>query len=159
TGSDGYTPFVSAAGDALASSSAIDDVTNVRTDGALVNGSSTGVGGIEPETIGKAYVFEWKDGDESALAKLGTTGAVVSSNWADDHNVGVGDELQITSTADKKATVTILGTFEPPPFYPLLESVNVSTQLFDSLYERPRNRWTWANVAGDPTPENQRQLQ
>jgi len=159
TGGDGYTPFVSAAGDALASSSALENVTSVRSEGGLVNGSSTGVGGIEPDTIAKAYVFEWKDGDDSALAKLGTTGAVVSSNWAEDHDVGVGDELKITSIAGKKATVTILGTFEPPPFYPLLESVNVSSQLFDSLYERPRNRWTWANVAGDPTPESQRQLE
>ena len=159
TGGDGYTPFVSAAGDALASSSALENVTSVRSEGGLVNGSSTGVGGIEPDTIAKAYVFEWKDGDDSALAKLGTTGAVVSSNWAEDHDVGVGDELKITSIAGKKATVTILGTFEPPPFYPLLESVNVSSQLFDSLYERPRNRWTWANVAGDPTPASQRQLE
>ena len=159
TASDGYTPFVAAAGDSLGSSSAVESVTSVRSDAGLVNGSSAEVGGIESDTIAKAYVFEWKEGDESALAKLGTTGAVVSSNWAEDHDVGVGDELQITSTADKKATVTVVGTFEPPPFYPLLESVNVSTQLFDSLYDRPRNRWTWANVSGDPTPESKQQLE
>jgi putative ABC transport system permease protein len=159
TASDGYTPFVSAAGDALASSSGIEDVTSVRSDAALVNGSSTGVGGIDPDTIAKAYVFEWNEGDDGALAKLGTTGAVVSANWADDHDVGLGDQLQITSTSGDKATVSVVGTFEPPPFYPLLESVNVSSQLFDSLYERPRNRWTWANVAGDPTAESKRQLE
>jgi putative ABC transport system permease protein len=71
----------------------------------------------------------------------------VSSNWAEDHDVSVGDTVEIRSTADKTADVTVVGTFEPPPFYPLLESVNVSTELFDSLYDRPRNRWTWANVA------------
>jgi len=65
----------------------------------------------------------------------------------------------LRSTADKAAQITVVGTFEPPPFYPLIESVNVSTQLFDSLYDRPRNRWTWANVPGDPNDENRAQLE
>ena len=67
--------------------------------------------------------------------------------------------MTIRSTADRAAKVTVVGTFEPPPFYPLLESVNVSTELFDSLYDRPRNRWTWANVAGDPTDESRAQME
>ena len=67
--------------------------------------------------------------------------------------------MAIRSTADRTAKVTVVGTFEPPPFYPLLESVNVSTELFDSLYDRPRNRWTWANVAGDPNDENRAQME
>ena len=66
--------------------------------------------------------------------------------------------MTIRSTADRTAKVTVVGTFEPPPFYPLLESVNVSTELFDSLYDRPRNSFTWANVEGDPTEETQAQL-
>src|SRR4029079_11017589 len=65
TGGDGYTPFVSAAGDALASSSALENVTSVRSEGGLVNGSSTGVGGIEPDTIANAYVLQWEEGQHS----------------------------------------------------------------------------------------------
>jgi putative ABC transport system permease protein len=62
--------------------------------------------------------------------------------------------LTLRSTADRSAKITVVGTFEPPPFYPLIESVNVSTELFDRLYDRPRNRWTWANVAGEPNTSN-----
>jgi ABC-type antimicrobial peptide transport system permease subunit len=93
------------------------------------------------------------------LATLGTENAVVSSNFAEDHGIEVGDAITIRSIADRTARVTVVGTFEPPPFYPLLESVNVSTELFDSLYDRPRNRWTWANVDGDPTDENRAALE
>ena len=75
------------------------------------------------------------------------------------HDIGVGDVVTIRSTADRTAKVTVVGTFEPPPFYPLLESVNVSTELFDSLYDRPRNRWTWANVAGESTTANRAQME
>ncbi len=159
TSLDGYTPFVSAAGDALATSPAPEMVTSVRSDAGQVNGDTTEIGGIEPDTIADAYAFDWKEGDESVLATLGKDRAIVSSNFAEDHDISVGDVVTIRSTADKTADVTVVGTFEPPPFYPLLESVNVSTNLFDSLYDRPRNRWTWANVNGDPNDENRAQME
>ena len=154
TSSDGYTPFVKAAGDALATSPVPESVTSVRSDAGQINGATAEVGGIEPDTIADAYVFDWEEGDDAVLAKLGTTGAVVTSNFAEDHDIGVGDTITLRSTAGESANVEVLGTFKPPPFYPLIESVNVSTELFDSLYDRPRNRWTWANVAGDPNAEN-----
>jgi putative ABC transport system permease protein len=154
TSLDGYTPFVAAAGDALTGARGTEVVTSVRSDAGLVNDVTTEVGGIEPDTIAEAYVFDWRDGDESVLATLGTDKAVVSSNYAEDHDIAVGDVLTLRSTADRSAKITVVGTFEPPPFYPLIESVNVSTELFDRLYDRPRNRWTWANVAGEPNTSN-----
>jgi putative ABC transport system permease protein len=159
TSQDGYTPFVASAGDALAASSVPELVTSVRSDGGLVEGDSAEIGGIEPDTIAAAYVFDWRDGDDGVLATLGTKNAVVSSNYAEDHDIGVGSVLTLRSIADRTATVTVVGTFEPPPFYPLLGSVNVSSELFDSLYDRPRNRWTWANVAGDSTDEDRAQME
>ena len=156
---DGYTPFVAAAGDALAASPVPEVVTSVRSDAGQVDGDTADVGGIEPDTITEAYRFIWTNGDDSVLATLGTTNAVVTENFADDHDIVVGDTVTLRSTADRTAEVTVVGTFEPPPFYPLIESVNVSTELFDSLYDRPRNRWTWANVAGDTNEENRAQLE
>ncbi|MBA2385041.1 MAG: ABC transporter permease [Actinobacteria bacterium] len=35
----------------------------------------------------------------------------------------------------------------------------MSRELFDRLYDRPLNRWTWANVAGDPSAESTAQLE
>jgi putative ABC transport system permease protein len=159
TSLDGYAPFVSAAGDALADSPVPEMVTSVRSDAGLVNGDSAEIGGLEPDTIADAYVFDWKEGDDSVLATLGTENAIVTSNFAEDHDISVGDTLTIRSTADKAADVKVVGTFEPPPFYPLLESVNVSTQLFDSLYDRPRNRWTWANASGEPNDADRAKME
>jgi putative ABC transport system permease protein len=159
TSLDGYEPFVAAAGDALAASPVPEVVTSVRSDAGLVNDVTTEVGGLEPDTIAEAYVFDWREGDESALAELAESGAVVSSNYAEDHDISVGDTLTLRSTADRSAEITVVGTFEPPPFYPLIESVNVSTELFDELYDRPRNRWTWANVPGEPREENRAELE
>jgi putative ABC transport system permease protein len=160
TSLDGYSPFVSAAGEALAASDVPELVTSVRIEGGQVDGETARIGGIEPGSITEAYVFRWRDGDDSVLASLGTgASAVISSNWSEDHDVSVGDVLTIRSTADRTADVTVVGVFEPPPFYPLLQSINVSTELFDSLYDRPRNRWTWANVPGEASDENRAQME
>ena len=159
TSQDGYTPFVGAAGDAMAASPVPEVVTSVRSEGGLVNDSTAEIGGIDADKIAEAYVFDWREGDESVLAALGTENAILSHNFAEDRDIEVGDVLTLRSTADRSAQVTVVGTFEPPPFYPLLESVNISTELFDSLYDRPRNRWTWANVPGEPNDLNRARLE
>jgi putative ABC transport system permease protein len=52
----------------------------------------------------------------------------------------------------------VKGIYEPPPFYPILGSVSITTSTFDSLYERPRNQFTFANVPGDPTEATSKDL-
>jgi putative ABC transport system permease protein len=153
TASDGYTPFTAAAGDALAASPAPELVTNVRSGVALVNDDDTEVSGIDPDKIAAAYSFNWREGDDGVLGTLGTDKAIVSRNYAVDHDLELGSTLQLRSSDNRAADLTVAGIYEPPPFYPLLDSVSVSTQLFDRLWDRPRNRWTWANVEGDPTRE------
>ena len=44
-----------------------------------------------------------------------------------------------------------MGLYEPPPFYPLLGGVSITTQTFDTYFERPRNQFSFVNVPGDPT--------
>ena len=149
TSLDGYTPFVAAAGDALAASPVPEVVTSVRSDAGLVDGVTTEVGGIEPDTIADAYVFDWREGDETRArhARHDEGGRQLELRGGSRH-LASATCSRFARPPTESAKITVAGTFEPPPFYPLIESVNVSTELFDSLYDRPRNRWTWANVAG-----------
>jgi putative ABC transport system permease protein len=151
TSGDGYTPYPAGVGDDLAGSSAAELVTGVRTDVALVNGDEASFSGIDPDTITAAYRFDWTEGSDDVLADLATTGAVVDSDYAEEHGISIGTRLRLQSTANRTADVRVVGLYEPHPFYPLLDSLSVSTGLFDSLVDRPRNQWTWANVEGDPS--------
>jgi ABC-type antimicrobial peptide transport system permease subunit len=45
----------------------------------------------------------------------------------------------------------VTGLYEPPPFYPLLGAISLTTEAFDAAYERPRNQFTFVNVPGAPT--------
>jgi putative ABC transport system permease protein len=153
TSQDGFTPFVLGIGDALAASPTPELVTNVRSDLGEIDGDGGYVTGIEPDTIAKVYRFEWEDGSEEVLYELGTTGAILDKGYAEDHELTVGSTVQLRSASNRSARVKVVGIYEPPPFYPILGKISVSTQLFDTLYERPRNEFTFANVAGDPTQE------
>jgi putative ABC transport system permease protein len=58
-----------------------------------------------------------------------------------------------------RRTLVVRGIYEAPPFYPLLGNVSIAASSFDSLYERPRNQFTFVNVAGEPTDASQKSLE
>ncbi|MGH3005082.1 MAG: ABC transporter permease [Gaiellaceae bacterium] len=151
TAQDGFSPFVAAAGDSVAESSDAELVAQVRADLGEVNGSSTYVTGIEPDTILETYSFDWKEGSDSVISELGGDGAIVDASFAEDNEIVVGDGIAVLTPSGQTLDVRVRGLYEPPPFYPLLGGVSVTKDTFDSVYERPRNQFTFVNVAGEPT--------
>ncbi len=160
TSQDGYTPFVAAAGDALAASPVPEVVTSVRSDGRpgrrQIRRDRRHRARDDRQGLRLRLEGRRRQRPRDARERRRPSSARTSRRTTTSR---VGDVVTIRSTADRTADVTVVGTFEPPPFYPLLESVNVSTELFDSLYDRPRNRWTWANVAGESTDEGRAQME
>jgi putative ABC transport system permease protein len=146
TSQDGYIPFVAAAGDA------VDDVpgaqtTDVRSDLAKLAGSDRYLTGIEPSNITEAYNFEWVEGSDAVLAEMGTNGAILDKDFAEDKNLSVGDAFSAQVPSGKEQPLRVVGIYKPPPFYPLLGNVSIPKATFDTLYERPRNQFTFVNGA------------
>jgi putative ABC transport system permease protein len=151
TAQDGFSPFVAAAGDEVATSSDAEVVSNVRADLGKVGDSSTYVTGIDPSTILETYTFDWKEGDDAVVRNLGSDDAVVDAKFAEDNNIAVGDTISILTPSGTRLEQTVTGLYEPPPFYPLLGGVSISQETFDASYERPRNQFTFVNVPGTPS--------
>jgi putative ABC transport system permease protein len=158
TAQDGYSPVVPEAGEAVRSASSAELVTNVRSDVGEAAGSGKYVTGIEPDSIAQAYRFDWEDGSDAVLATLGENGAILDDDFADDKNLVVGDTFTLVSVNNNRMELEVKGIYKPPPFYPLLGSVSVTQSTFDSLYERPRNLFTFVDVPGEPTPETTQNL-
>jgi putative ABC transport system permease protein len=150
TAQDGFTPFVAAAGDDARDSDDAEVVSNVRSDLGKVGDASTYVTGIDPMTILETYTFDWKEGDDNLVRNLGPNDAIVDAKFAEDHDIAVGGTITILTPSGQSVDRRVRGLYEPPPFYPLLGGVSVTIQTFDSYYERPRNQFTFVNVAGDP---------
>jgi putative ABC transport system permease protein len=144
TSQEGYVPFVAAAGDA------VDDVggattTDVRSDLAKVAGSDRYLTGIEPDTITNAYNFEWVDGSDAVLGEMGENGALVDKDFAEDKGLTVGETFSLQVPSGERLPLRVVGIYKPPPFYPLLGNVSITKDTFDTLYERPRNQFTFVN--------------
>jgi putative ABC transport system permease protein len=159
TSQDGYTPFVAAAGDAARSTRGAQVVTDVRTDLAEVGGSDRYVTGIDPNRITNTYAFEWKQGSDAVLQSLGRNGAIVANEFADEKNLEIGDPFPLRTAAGRRTLLVVNGIYKPPPFYPLLGSVSISNQTFDSIYDQKRNKFTFVNVAGEPTRAAKRDVE
>ncbi len=151
TAQDGYSPFVAGAGDALAQAGGTELVTPVRAELGEVAGSGQYVTGIEPDEIASAYTFTWQDGTDAVLGSLGRDGAIVAKDFAEDHDLTVGSTFPLLTPDETRVELEVKGIYEPPPFYPLLGAVSIDRERFDSLYERPRNQFVFANVPGEPT--------
>jgi putative ABC transport system permease protein len=151
TAQDGFSPFVAAAGDSIGNSPDAELVANVRSDLAKVGNDSVYLTGIDPNNILQAYNFDWKEGDDAVVRNLGSGEAIVDASFAEDNSIDVGNTLSVLTPSGERLRVQVTGLYEPPPFYPLLGSVAVATTAFDAAYERPRNQFTFVNVAGEPT--------
>ncbi len=159
TSQDGYTPFVAAAGDEVETASSAEVVTSVRSEVAEIAGHGGYLTGIDPALITEGYSFDWKDGSDATLARLGTTGVIIDENFADDHGIAVGESVLVRTGESTSLRVEVIGIYTPPPFYPLLGSASISVEAFDELVQRPRNQYTFANVRGDPDEESRADIE
>ena len=159
TAQDGFSPFVAGAGEALTESGSAELVTPVRAEVAEVAGEGQYLTGIETDRIAEAYTFKWQTGSDDVLADLGRDGAIVAKDFAESNDLEVGSPVKVASPAGEEALLEVKAIYEPPPNYPNHGAVSISIETFDSLYERPRNQFVFANVAGDPTDATTEQLE
>ena len=144
TSQDGFTPFVAGAGDALDKVD-VPLVTDVRSDLATVAGADRYLTGIEPDRITQAYTFDWVEGSDEVLAEMGENGAIVDKDFAEDKNLTQGDAFAVVAPSGKRLIARVVGIYKPPPFYPILGTVSIPKATFDTLYDRPRNQFTFVN--------------
>jgi putative ABC transport system permease protein len=149
TSQDGYSEFPAAVGDAVEDAQGVQTVSNVRQDIAEIDGDGANLTGLDGQ-INDVYDFRWDDGSDAVLGQLGSDGAVLPSNVAEDDDLGVGDTLVVRTPDDQRKEFVVRGIYEGSPFYPLLGTASISQEAFDELYERPRNRFTLLNVEGTP---------
>ena len=159
TSQNGFEPFVASAGDALARAPGAGVVSSVRSEIAGAAGSDKYVTGVDPATILQVYRFEWKQGSDAVLPRLGRNGAIVEDGFADDKNLGVGDTFRLVAPTGKAVTLEVKAVYEPPPFYPLLGNVSIPQSTFDSIFERPKNQYSFVDVRGEPTDQAKRRLE
>jgi putative ABC transport system permease protein len=151
TSKNGWDPLSLSAGKAASAAPGVTLASSVRNEQALVKGNEVRVDGIDPATIASVYHYDWVQGSPATLDALGRDGAIVRQKWATKHKVAVGDRITVTNPAGEKSSFVVRGIYTQPKFGqidPVLGSVAISQQAFDSAFDRPQNAYTFLNVKG-----------
>jgi putative ABC transport system permease protein len=156
---DGFSQFPAGAGDAVADAPEVAVATSVRADGARVNERNAYVTGVDPATIAQLYRFDWRDGSDAVLPRLGREAAIVTSGFADGQRVRVGDTISITTPGGATLEPTVVGIYEPPALGSLLGDVTISIAAWDAVFPEAVNLNTYIDVRGEPGPEAAAALQ
>jgi putative ABC transport system permease protein len=159
TSQDGFTPFVASAGSAAANAPGVTAASDVRSELGKADNSGQYITGLDPATITKVYRFDWQHGSNAVLGQLGGNGAILSDDFADQKDLKVGSRFQILSSDGRRGNFVVRGIYQPPPFYPLLGAVSINTNRFDTLYERPRNQFTFINGTGGTTSQEESRIE
>ncbi len=148
TAQDGFSPFAPSAGAAVARSPQAKVVSGIRGGLGKISGKDGQVTGVDPKTITQVYAFDWKKGSDASVQGLGSFGAIVEKQFADDADLKLGDHFSLLTASNEQAPFEVKGIYEAPPFFPLLGSISILQSRFDQLYEQPRNLYTFVNVEG-----------
>jgi ABC-type antimicrobial peptide transport system permease subunit len=162
TSKNGWDPIARSTGDAAAAAPGVVLASSVRNEQAKVKGDEVRVDGIDPTTIAAVYHYDWVQGSNATLSKLGRDGAVIRQKWATKHDVSIGDRITVLNPAGKTSSYVVRGIYTQPKFGqidPVLGSIAISQRAFDRTFERPQNAYTFLNVQGGATAANTLALQ
>jgi putative ABC transport system permease protein len=143
---------------------AVEDVPGVQAIGSTRTGEArifdqnqfmTAVDGDIDEVLS----LDWVEGSQDVLRTLGDEGAFVDDGFAADHDLALGSAVEIVFPSGNRRSFEIQGIFDPPaggsPFGP----VTISSEAFDREFESPRNLYSFIQMEGDATDENQAALE
>ncbi len=149
TSQNGWSAFPAGAGLAVAKAPGVERVSAIRADRGKIGTANVGVNGVDPATILGLYHFEWKQGSDATLDKLGNGGAIVKQAFAKKHDLAMGERFTLRAPNGKPVRLTVVGVYQPPRVMELLGGVVISQETFDRTFPRPSN--SLALIEGSPT--------
>jgi putative ABC transport system permease protein len=145
TTDEGWDSFSPSSSDALGGVPGVRAVAAVRRAQARATDEMTGVTGLDP-TIAQFFNFDWVDGSDRVVAELGVNGAIVMKEFAERHDLQVGDSFTLRTSDGHPLDVVVRGIHKPIGVDTLLSDVSISVGAFDSFFDRPRNAMAFVDV-------------
>ncbi len=151
TATNNFSPISTASETAVRAAPGVVSVSGVRSGSGRAFGSNIGVTGVGPE-ISRSIRVHWEAGSPAVPAHLGSDGAFVSKDFANEHHLHVGSPIDVETPAGGTMELQVHGIFKPNKGGSPFGDVTVSTERFDSEYQDPQNVYAFVEVAGGATP-------
>ncbi len=122
-------------------------LSSVRYDRGKIGRKQVDVSGIDPATIDGPYRFTWKQGTSRTLATLGTTGALVRDDLAEEKHLSAGDTISVQSASGRTTTYVVRGIIAPAKLDSVLGHVIITQAAFDATFPQPADQFTFVDLA------------
>jgi putative ABC transport system permease protein len=125
THQNGFNPLPDGVVDALRNVDGVAAVSPIRIEPAKLvsDGKTVQLNGVDPATAGEALTLQWSQGSNAALSQLGDNEVIVNSDFADAHNLKVGDDVAFITPRGKRVTYRLAAVYDADS---LLGQVTVS---------------------------------
>jgi putative ABC transport system permease protein len=86
----------------------------VEVNGEKSNVTRDTVTAIEPDALEATYSFDWIDGNDSLIARLGRNQALIEEQFAKAHDLDVGDGYRVVTPSSGRAWMHVSGIYRDP---------------------------------------------
>jgi putative ABC transport system permease protein len=144
---DNFSPIPVAAGEQARRVPGVAGVSSLWFDQAKVHntGKTSFMAGFDPRTIRSVVKLDWKKGSDATLARMGPRSAVIDEHWGKNHDIGVGDDLDVLTPADKRVTYQVIGSIKDNAN--LYGDFIVTSQAMASDFHERRPAMTFIDLA------------
>ena len=114
THENGFNPIPQGVIEELRKTDGVAAVSPIRFEtGKLASdGKNTSLTGIDPATAGDALALEWSQGSNAVLSQLGDGDVIVNQDFADSHNLEVGDEVTFITPRGKRVSYRLTAIYD-----------------------------------------------
>lgn len=150
TGQSGTAPFPAAATPLVAGVPGVAAAAPLKRASADVLGAGQqSANGIDTQSLGSAYRFDWVAGDDSLLGLLGPDGALVEQALATRAQLHVGSHFTAITAAGRSTDLTVRGIYRDPG---LLPGFSIQLPAFNATFHQPRVRRILVKLAPGADP-------
>ena len=124
----------------------VETVSGIRfSQGRVAGVGKTAVTGVDPATIGDVFNLTWTEGSAATIRDLRPRDAIVAKDWAKDHDVNVGDTIEILTPTGARLSQTVRGIYDDKAG--LFADVTVSNLLMAPAFNVRGNAFLMAGIA------------
>jgi putative ABC transport system permease protein len=157
TAQNNFSPIPVAAAEAVAKTSGVTAIGNVRAGQARAFNHTSTITAVNPASS-QMFQLDWTQGSGAVLANLGADGAFVDKDYAKSHHLRAGSPIRLTFATGAQKTFVLRGIFDPPTGGSPFGSVTISAATFDRFVAHPENLYSFVLMKGGQTDANRAAL-
>jgi putative ABC transport system permease protein len=144
---DGNGSLNLAAAEAAASAEGVDVVSSIRGGDAQLAGETVHVNGVDA-AVTRVLHMNWSSGSDRVPSELGSDGAFLKEEFADEKDLEVGSSLELKTPTGAVLRVKVRGIYAEPKGGSPFGEVGISTEAFDRSFATRESEFAFVEMRG-----------